>query len=80
MVRIQNVLRAAAEAGVGGHRRFAVGEPSARELASVPRHPETIQKVAAAPLANNIDDHMIDMGDEARRLVLELESGGAELH
>ena len=41
---------------------------------------ETIQKVAAALRANNIDARIVDTGEEARRLVLELVPEGAEVH
>ena len=40
----------------------------------------TIQKVAAALRANNIDSQVVDTGEEARRLVLGLISEGAEVH
>jgi hypothetical protein len=40
----------------------------------------TIQKVAAALRANNIDSQVVDTGEEARRLVLGLVSEGAEVH
>jgi hypothetical protein len=40
----------------------------------------TIQKVAAALRANNIDARVVDNGEEAKRLVLELIPEGAEVH
>jgi hypothetical protein len=39
-----------------------------------------IQKVAAALRANNIDARVVDTGEEAKRLVLELVPQGAEVH
>jgi hypothetical protein len=39
-----------------------------------------IQKVAAALRANNIDVRVVDTGEEAKRLVLELVPEGAEVH
>lgn len=40
----------------------------------------TIQRVAAALRANNIDARVVDTPEEARRLVLELVPEGAEVH
>jgi hypothetical protein len=40
----------------------------------------TIQKVAAALRANNIDARVVDSGEEAKRLVLELIPEGAEVY
>jgi hypothetical protein len=40
----------------------------------------TIQRVAAALRANNIDARVVDTREEARRLVLELVPEGAEVH
>jgi hypothetical protein len=40
----------------------------------------TIQRVAAAVSANNIDVRVVDTGEEAKRLVLELVPDGAEVH
>ena len=40
----------------------------------------TIQKVAAALRANNIDARVVDTGEEAKLLVLELIPEGAEVH
>jgi hypothetical protein len=39
-----------------------------------------IQKVVAAVRAHNIDVRVVDTGDEARRLVVELVPEGAEVH
>jgi L-lactate utilization protein LutC len=40
----------------------------------------TLHKVAAAIRANNIDVRVVDTGEEAKRLVLELIPQGAEVH
>jgi hypothetical protein len=40
----------------------------------------TIQRVASALQANNIDARVVDSGEDARRLVLELVPEGAEVH
>lgn len=40
----------------------------------------TIQNVAAALRANNIDAQVVDSGEDARRLVVELVPEGAEVH
>lgn len=40
----------------------------------------TVQSVAAALKANHIDAHVVDTGEDARRLVLELVPEGAEVH
>jgi hypothetical protein len=45
-----------------------------------PAAPAAIDKVVAALRHNNIDVRMVDGGEEARRLVLELVPHGAEVH
>lgn len=45
-----------------------------------PASEATIQKVAAALRANNIDAQVVDAGEDARRLVLELVPLGAEVY
>jgi hypothetical protein len=40
----------------------------------------TLERVADAIRANNIDVHVVDKGEDARRLVLELIPEGAEVH
>jgi hypothetical protein len=47
---------------------------------SAPAAEATIQRVVEAMRANNIDARVVDTGDEARRLVLELVPEGAEVH
>jgi hypothetical protein len=46
----------------------------------VPATEATIQKVVSALRANNIDIRVVDTGEEAKRLVLELIPEGAEVH
>jgi hypothetical protein len=50
-----------------------------REFTS-PAAEATIQKVAAALRANNIDAQVVDAGEDARRLVLEMVPEGAEVY
>jgi hypothetical protein len=45
-----------------------------------PAPDRAIQEVAAALRANNIDTRVVDTGEEAKRLVLELVPEGAEVH
>ncbi len=47
---------------------------------STPAPPAVIESVAAAIRANNIDARVVETGDEARRVVLELIPEGAEVH
>ena len=47
---------------------------------SEPASEATIQKVAAAIRANNIDTRVVDTGEDAKRLVLDLIPEGAEVH
>jgi LUD domain len=49
-------------------------------LTPAPASESAIQKVATALRANNIDAHVVETGEEAKRLVLELVPEGAEVH
>jgi len=47
---------------------------------NAPASPAAIEQVRAALRANNIDVRVVDTGEDARRLVLELVPEGAEVH
>lgn len=47
---------------------------------SAPASPAAIEKVVTALQANHVDVRVVETGEEARRLVLELIPEGAEVH